>query len=106
MRRWLLVLWRRWRVRRDLYENKPERHPALSQVTIGEIVPFKGVNWRVADVREQPIPAVIFVPLGETRASKVQHLRELRRRDKILSTLERETRLAAQKQAVRVGRRG
>lgn len=109
MIRWLRVWIRRWRVRHDLYTDQPERHPALSQVTVGELLPFKGINWRVAAVREQPIAALVLVPISETRASKVQHLRHLRRADETLTTLERQQKadrpkyIAAQERA---GRRG
>lgn len=81
----LLGVWRRWRVRHDLYDNKPERHPALAAFQVGELFPWKGTTWRVADIRELPIPVLILVPAGETLASKFHHLREVRRADRILS---------------------
>jgi hypothetical protein len=81
-------LWMRWRVHHDLYEDKPEHHPALRSFQKGELLPWKGTTWRVADIRERPIPALILVPSGETLASKFQHLREIRRADRILSNEE------------------
>ena len=95
----LLALWRRWRVRNDLYEEKPDRHPALRNVQFNEIVPWKGTNWRVQMIREQPFPCVILVPAGETRASKLGRLRELRRADRILTKQERAARSALEKRA-------
>jgi len=81
----LVGMWRRWRVRHELYDNKPERHPALAAFQVGELFPWKGTTWRVADIREQPIPAIILVPKGETVASMFNRLREVRRADRILT---------------------
>lgn len=94
---WLVTAYRRWKLRHELYEQQPDRHPALSSVQVGELLPFKGTNWRVADVREQPIPALILVPTGETKASKIGRLRELRRGDRILTGQERRQRAAVPK---------
>lgn len=107
--RWLLALWRRWMVRRDLYRNEPDRHPALAQFHVGELHAFKGVIWRLADIREQPIAALIFVPIRETKASKLSYLKKLRRADRIMSTIEQQQRQDVPKyvaQAERAGRRG
>ncbi len=90
--KFLLALWRRWRLRHDLYENEPDRHPALKPLQVGELFPWKGTTWRVADVRERPMPAVILVPHGETRASAITHLREVRRAHRILSKDEADAR--------------
>jgi len=97
--RWLLAQWRAWRVRNDLYENEPDRHPALIAIVKGEVLPWKGTLWRIADVRERPIPAVILVPVMETKASKVRWLKKLRRTDKILTKAERAGRAALDKRA-------
>ena len=96
---WLHAQWRRWRLRNDLYDDKPERHPALVGLQKGELLPFKGTLWRIADVRELPIPAVILVPVCETKASKVRWLKTLRRSDKILTKAERAGRAALDKRA-------
>lgn len=82
---WLRAQWRLWRVKNELYENKPERHPALAGLQVGELIPWKGTHWRVAFIKELPVPAVILVPVQETRASKVATLTRLRRADRILS---------------------
>lgn len=96
---WIWAQWRAWRVRNDLYENKPDRHPALIGVQKGELLPWKGTLWRIADVRELPIPALILVPVVETKASKVRWLKKLRRTDKILTKQERAGRAALDKRA-------
>jgi len=95
----ILAIWRRWRVRHDLYRDEPEKHPALAQVTKGEVFPWKGTLWRVMDVRAQPIPAVILVPSGETRASQVQLVRKLRRADRILTAQEAAARASLNRRA-------
>jgi len=85
---WARAQWRRWRVRHDLYENQPEQHPALANLQIGELLPFKGTTWRLEMIRSQPVPCMIWVPAGETRASAIGRLQELRREDRILSRQE------------------
>lgn len=88
----LTTLWRRWRLRNELYDEQPERHPALQLVQVGELVPWKGTHWKVAAIREQPIPALILVPIQETRASAIGRLKEARREDRILTKRERQAR--------------
>lgn len=90
---------RRWKLRHELYNEKPERNPALAAVELNELIPFKGTHWRVVSIREQPIPVIILQPVGETRASKVARLRELRRTDKIITGLEERERAAFRKAA-------
>ena len=85
---WIRRLWRLWRVKHALYDDQPDRHPALAQCARGEILVFKGTTWRIGDIREQPVPALILVPCGETRASKLRRLKELRRRHRIFTKLE------------------
>lgn len=81
--RWLAGHVRTWRVRRDLYDDQPDRHPALKAVRVGELFPWKGTYWRVSAIRELPVPAVILVPVMETRASRVAYLKRARRVDRI-----------------------
>jgi hypothetical protein len=90
--RWLLWAVRRWRLRHDLYTQHAERHPALAKLTIGEVFPWKGIQWRVAAVNDNPLPAVVLVPLQDTRNSKLNAVRTLRRRDKIFSKQEQAAR--------------
>ena len=99
--RWLHGLVIRYRTRNDLYDDQPDRHPALRQLRVGELLPFKGTQWRIASIREQPIPAVVLVPVGETRASKLHALRKLRRLDKVLTARERDDQAAFRKIAGR-----
>lgn len=100
-----MVWWRRWRLRNDLYDQQPDRHPALAMIQEGELLPWKGTNWRVAMLRELPIPTVILVPAGETRASKIGRVRELRRADRILTKQEEQARADAPKHAAAGARR-
>lgn len=97
--RWVLSMVRRWRVRHELFDQQPDRHPALAMIQEGELFPWKGTTWRVAMLREQPIPTVILVPAGETRASKLGRVRELRRADRILTKQEDQARADAPKHA-------
>lgn len=97
--RWFLSLWRRWRLRNELYTEKPDLHPALKSVQRGEILPWKGTAWKVASIRSEPIPCVILMPVDETRASKVHWLKKLRRADKIISKSERAARSSLEKRA-------
>lgn len=97
---WLVTWFRCWRVRHDLYREEPDRHPALKMIRPGELFPWKGTTWRVATIRELPIPAVILVPAGETRAAKIATLRELRRVDRILTKQERQARADAPARAM------
>lgn len=101
MIRRILALVRTWRVRNELYDDQPERHPGLAQVKVNEIIPFKGTHWKVASIHERPIPAIILTPQGETRASKLAHLRRLRRADRIFSKAEDAGRRALEKRAGR-----
>lgn len=95
----LVTSWRRWRLRRDLYTNAPQDHPALKNMAEGTLIPFNGTFWRIASVRSAPCPAVILVPLGETHASKFRRLREMRRVDRILSKDEQTVRRVLAKRA-------
>jgi hypothetical protein len=64
----VLTLWRRWRIRHDLYDTQPDRHPALARMQKGKLLAFNGIVWRIADVRDQPMPAVILTPVSYTHA--------------------------------------
>jgi hypothetical protein len=93
-------------VRHELYGDQPDRHPALTLLQVGELLPWKGSNWRVASIRESPMAAVILVPVGETKASKLGRVRELRRTDRILSRIEAQARADAPKYAAAGQRKG
>jgi hypothetical protein len=99
IRGFFLSQWRRWRLRHELYDDRPERHPALIGIVPGEVLPWKGTLWKIASVREVPIPCVILVPKQETTASKVRWLKKLRRTDRILTKQERTARAALEKRA-------
>ncbi len=89
----------RYRTRHALYAEQPDRHPALKACHVGELIPFKGTTWQVAAIHEQPIAAMILVPLGETHASKLMALRQMRRVDRILTKDELTVRASLGKRA-------
>lgn len=67
---WIVGQWRRWRARHDLYDDQPARHPALAQIQQHELIPFKGTWWQVQEIREQPVPCIILVPVSTIGAHR------------------------------------
>lgn len=88
IRRWTLKRLRAWQVRDD----KNQTHPIsgdfdggdipheLRHFTKGELLPFKGVFFRVGKVVGGPMPAIILVPVGHTKGTKLRTMRAFRER--------------------------
>lgn len=52
--------------------------PALERFAVGEILPWKGVQFRVGKIIGGDFPMVIIYPAGATHGAKLQRLRGLR----------------------------
>jgi hypothetical protein len=71
---------RRWTLAND--DLKAQRAQPVPDVfrdfRRGELLPFKGVHLRVAEIVGGAFPAIILVPLGPTRGAKLRALRRTR----------------------------
>lgn len=52
---------------------------ALQRFERGELLPWKGLTFRVGKVVGGDFPCIILVPVGLTRGSKLQNMRRFRR---------------------------
>lgn len=88
IRRKVLLALRAWQVRDD----KQQTHPVsgdfdggdvpleLRHFQKGELLPFKGVFFRVGKVVGGPMPAIILVPVGATKGTKLRTMKNFRDR--------------------------
>jgi hypothetical protein len=86
---------RRWIIKRDasaaLLEGHPKLPPELAAFQVGEILPWKGQQLRVARIGVDPIPAIVLVPVALTRGAKLRVLRDLRDRGREALSDQRQT---------------
>lgn len=52
--------------------------PALHRFTPGEVLPWKGVAFKVGKIVGGDCPCVILVPVGSTRGAKLRRMRQYR----------------------------
>jgi hypothetical protein len=71
---------RRWTLRADLRSPQigGEIPPVLMQFSEGELLAWKGVNFRVGKIAGGDFPALILVPSGITKGAKLRGLRNMR----------------------------
>lgn len=74
---------RRWRIRYDFTKHTPEEHPGLKKFSDGELLPLKGIEFRVVARYTDPAPVLILEPRRSTRNAMLNRLRTLRREDRI-----------------------
>ncbi len=88
IRRFVIRELRRFHIRDDNNATSPldgdfdggEIPHELQHFQRGELVPFKGLMFRVGKVVGGPMPAVILVPVGLTRGTKLRTMRQFRDR--------------------------
>jgi hypothetical protein len=52
--------------------------PALQPFTVGERLPWKGVDFRVGKVVGGSVPCIILVPVDRTKGQKLKTMRRFR----------------------------
>lgn len=88
IRRWTLRRLRAWQEHDDRMATHPIEGdfdggtlpPELRHFEKGELVPFKGVFFRVGQVVGGPMPALILVPVGATKGTKLRTMKNFRDR--------------------------
>jgi hypothetical protein len=76
---------RRWTLREDLHASRADGDwdagaipPQLQRFEKGEVLPWKGITFRVGKVVGGEFPCLILIPVGLTRGRKLHALRQLR----------------------------
>lgn len=77
---------RRWTLREDLHASTADGTdfqggaipPELQRYEKGELLPWKGLTFRVGKVVGGDFPCVILVPVGLTRGAKLRRMRVFR----------------------------
>lgn len=74
------LLLRRWTLASDLRNpSVPSDLPTyLRQFTVGEVLPWKGVTFRVGKVIAGEVPMVILTAAAPTRGRRLRALRDMR----------------------------
>lgn len=99
------VRWtRRLRIRWEMNTHTPEEHPALQKFSDNELLPIKGIEFRVVARYTDPAPVLILEPRKSTRNAMLNRLRTLRREDRIEEKANRKLRSRAARRAQEVAR--
>jgi hypothetical protein len=78
---WLLRPWVAWRARETRLTRELETVPAvLARFAEGEIIPLKGIQFKVGHVREQ---GIVLYPIADTRRAVHNKWAKTRRRFRI-----------------------
>jgi hypothetical protein len=95
---------RRWTLREDINSSTADGDfdagaipPQLQRYEPGELLPWKGLTFRVGKVVGGPQACIILVPVGLTHGSKLQTLRQYRALAREQEQLDVQTVLAARR---------
>jgi hypothetical protein len=76
---WLKAAIRRWTLDGDiLHPHLPKADAVLGDFQVGELVPLKGIMFRVGRIAGGEYPVLLLSPIGKTKGAKLKAMREYR----------------------------